>query len=1270
MSKFFIAIYDWFGRHPRTFYGVLAAVVVAVAAMASQISMNENISNFFGNSGDKSRAIFENLEAKDKIVVMLSGEDTEAIIEAADLFVENLQRLYDEQLIRSVISRTDDEFMDECISFVYDYLPIFLDDEGYADLESKTTPEAIGKSVGGVYDLLASPSGMFVGDVVLRDPLGIGTGLLKEFEQFSPNLEYEIYDGRLFTKDLRTMFMFMDPTNDMGDTGRNNRLVTLLEEAEAQAEVAGVTIDCFGGPIVAVYNARQIKRDTAYTMTIALAVILMVLLFSFRNRWVIPLIVIPPAFGAIFALAMVWLIKGSISAIAIGAGTVVLGISLSYSIHIVSHSNHISSPRQILEELSMPLVIGSFTTIGAFAALMFTSSALLYDMGLFAVFALIGTTLFCLIFMPQFLKKIDLSKQSPLLNVIERAVGYGYDTNRWVVGFICVCFAVSLFYWGDVRFSDNLSSLNYVPEHIAKAEARMTEIFGGEEDIYIVTSGDNMDSLSGEYSQLKSIVESHLAEGDIRSATMISNFAVAPAEQQRRIERWNSFWAQHREATLAALGEAARKAGFRDGAFAEFERMITREYEPCGYSSEEIGDVPVVSEWISSANGSHSLLCRIAIDDEHKHEVYRELEALNNVAVVDRAYFSERMVETTNNDFNYILLVSSVIVFAALLLSYGRLELTLLTFLPMCISWVIILGVMALCDIEFNIVNIILATFIFGLGDDFSIFTMDGLIQEYKSGHKVMGAHKTAIFFSAFTAIVGMGVLIFAQHPALKSIAFISVLGLAVVVVVAYTVQPMLFRLLISNQTRSGGFPYTLPSIFNTIYCFGYFLIGCVVIQLWALVLIVLPVGRRRRKTLFHSVIYRFTRLFLRTMITVRTIRENPYGERFDRPSLIIANHQSFVDILLLLSTTPKIVMVTNSWVWHSPFFGWIVRYADFLHSSDGYEALAERLKGCIEDGYSVVVFPEGTRSADCSIKRFHKGAFYLAQLLGLDILPIVIYGTGHISAKRQGFYIKRGIIAERIMQRVACGDSSMGVTYQEQARNFRQWFIGEYRAMEERYDRTSNPYFRDALIKNYIYKGPVLEWYMRIKCRIDGYYDMWDRIIPRNAAVTDVGCGYGQMCIMLGMLSRDRQIVGIDYDETKIEIARRSFLRGDNVGFRCADMRMVDIPASDAILFNDSLHYVDVATQIDILRRAVGSLSQEGMIIIRDGDASRGGQTTIDRTEVWSTKILKFNRVSQPLEFSDAQTIRTFAEENGLDLTVRQCDAATSETLYILRRR
>jgi len=63
---------------------------------------------------------------------------------------------------------------------------------------------------------------------------------------------------------------------------------------------------------------------------------------------------------------------------------------------------------------------------------------------------------------------------------------------------------------------------------------------------------------------------------------------------------------------------------------------------------------------------------------------------------------------------------------------YGRIELALFTFIPMVISWIWILGIAAIFDIKFNFVNIIIATFIFGLGDDFSIFVTDGLLHKYK----------------------------------------------------------------------------------------------------------------------------------------------------------------------------------------------------------------------------------------------------------------------------------------------------------------------------------------------------------------------------------------------------------------------------------------------------------------------------------------------------------------------------------------------------------
>jgi predicted exporter len=135
------------------------------------------------------------------------------------------------------------------------------------------------------------------------------------------------------------MLIFIQPANGMGDTGANDALVSSLEHAESCAEHEGIELEVIGGPIVAVYNARQIKMDSLITGIIALVIIIAVIFFSFRNRRSIPLITIPPIFGVLFALACVWAIQGEISTIAIGAGTVIIGISLSYSIHIVAHLN-------------------------------------------------------------------------------------------------------------------------------------------------------------------------------------------------------------------------------------------------------------------------------------------------------------------------------------------------------------------------------------------------------------------------------------------------------------------------------------------------------------------------------------------------------------------------------------------------------------------------------------------------------------------------------------------------------------------------------------------------------------------------------------------------------------------------------------------------------------------------------------------------------------------------------------------------------------------
>lgn len=1197
MSKIFISIYDWFEKHRVAFFAILISFVVVLAIMASRVSFGENITSFFNNSSDEKNATFENLAVKDKIIVLISGSDPDSIISSAEIFEQEIETLKEENLVSAITANADEETIGNVVSFVYEYLPIFLTDEDYKLLEEKISPKSIANQIGNVYNVLTSPSGMIIGDVVMQDPLNIGTPLLQKFEKYNPNLEYEIYNGRLFTSDLSTMLVFVQPSNGMGETGTNDRLVSVLEEAEAKAEIYGVSIDCIGGPIIAVYNARQIKQDTMITLTLAMVVILLVIYLSFKNKRSIPLIVVPPLFGALFSLAMVWLVKGEISAIAIGVGTVVLGIALSYSIHIVSHLNSKSSPKEIIEELAEPLTIGCFTTIGAFAALIFTPSVLLQDMGLFSVFTLIGTTIFSLVFMPQFLRGFEATKKSPLLEKIEQWVSYRYDGNKWVILSILALFVLTLFFYTDVDFDENMSHINFMPKHIVEAEARSKEIFGDDsKNVYIATGGKDLTALTAEYKELETILEGFKADSIIDDFTTLSDFVIPVALQQERIEKWNNFWAIHKDNVLTEIDKSAQKAGFNAGAFSRFRNILERDYTVCGYSKEEVENVPLISEWITLSENNTSLLSSISIDAQKKEEVYTSLEKLPHTTVIDRGYFSSKMVETTTDEFNYILLVSSLIVFLTLLVSYGRLELTLLTFLPMAISWVIILGLMAIFDIKFNIVNVILATFIFGIGDDFSIFTMDGLLQEYKNGKKVFGAHKIAIFFSAFTAIVGMGVLIFAQHPALKSIALISVLGLSIVVLVSYTIQPMLFRFLVTKQTEKGGFPLTIMGFLNTIYCFLYFLCACIFLQLYMLPILLLPINREKKKLAVHKMIYWIIRFYLYT-VRAKIVRENPYGETYKKPAVIIANHQSFIDVLMMLSTTPKIVMMTKHYVWKSPIFGWIVRYADFFSEGNGYEGLEEKLKERVAEGYSIMVFPEGTRSADCSIQRFHKGAFYLANMLKLDILPMLIYGTGQILSKSQPLYIKNGTIAVRTMQRIEYRDKSFGATYQEQSKMYRKWYKEQYQLYVDEWSNTNDAYFKDAIIKNYIYKGASLEWQMRKKSRLDGYYDSWDKLIPRDATITEIGCGYGQLSFMLALLSPKRTVIGIDTDSEKIELCNHSFLcKNGNVRFVCADFASIDIPKSDIIIFNENLHDIDL--QSDLQQKAEESLKDGGKIL------------------------------------------------------------------------
>ena len=177
------------------------------------------------------------------------------------------------------------------------------------------------------------------------------------------------------------------------------------------------------------------------------------------------------------------------------------------------------------------------------------------------------------------------------------------------------------------------------------------------------------------------------------------------------------------------------------------------------------------------------------------------------------ASLTATIISHLSDNFNYIGWACGFIVFFFLWFSLGSIELALLSFLPMAVSWVWILGIMSLLGIQFNVVNIILATFIFGQGDDYTIFMTEGCQYEYAYRRKMLSSYKHSIIISALIMFIGIGALIIARHPALFALAEVTIIGMFSVVLMAYLFPPLIFRWLVYAKGKERLRPLTLKNI-------------------------------------------------------------------------------------------------------------------------------------------------------------------------------------------------------------------------------------------------------------------------------------------------------------------------------------------------------------------------------------------------------------------------------------------------------------------------
>ena len=248
-----------------------------------------------------------------------------------------------------------------------------------------------------------------------------------------------------------------------------------------------------------------------------------------------------------------------------------------------------------------------------------------------------------------------------------------------------------------------------------------------------------------------------------------------------------------------------------------------------------------------------------------------------------------------------------------------------------------------------------------------------------------------------------------------------------------------------------------LFAVLRTVYSLMFFIITSMFVMT-PIIYVYLSIGKitEQKKYNLHRIIRYMTNFVLvkHKIPGIKYTQQNNANEDFSKPSVIICNHQSHLDLVPLLAVSEKVIVLTADWVWNNPVYKYAIRNAEFLPASSGVENILPQLKSLVERGYSIAVYPEGTRSLDCSIGRFHQGAFYLAQTLNIDILPLVLYGSGKALPKK-GRLLRKWPMHMEIDQRISPESLRQhGETFREQASYMRKYYKERYAQLANRFEQ------------------------------------------------------------------------------------------------------------------------------------------------------------------------------------------------------------------------
>jgi predicted exporter len=767
--------------------GVLLAVIGLSTISRGRLNENENIFDILPQSPDFAnyRELVRIFRPDNKAFFLLkkSGADVDEgkLIQAADDLAAGLTQAVknNARLFPRVVYCLDIDPM-EAVDFFLARQGIFFDQAMQEKISLRLNSAWLSERFTAIKkQLLNSPApGML--RVVANDPLDVCGDHFRTLQELSQGQEkVTLHRGRLFSGDLSTILIMAEPAGEIADVEQARDLVQQVKLifASVRKNHAGIDVAWMSGQRFSVENSQIIRNDVGRIFLVSMILIFFWLWLALRQVRSVMILAMPSIFGFALALFLVSLTNNTISIMAVGMASILLGITDDYGIYILCYGRESGNARQAAGVIRHPLFMAVATTVIAFAALIFSRITILRQLGEMATYAIIGSAVFALYFMPMLISWFGLEK------VQDTGMDVGRVQRRLLeltpARSLLLLVSLSLLLvpgLARLTVEDDLQSFNAVSKGFQRDIKEIGKILPmDQKTVYAVAGADNMQGAL----QLNRDLDLELGrlqkDGALKGISSIAAILPPRSQQAANLERWRKFWDGGNKNILAvALKKAAADSGVSFPVFQPYlQQLDSGEVQPL-----DNGDLPpslqeLVDEYLRSRAGKTYVLTRITPAENSDIEALMEhLRRWNpKLIVADMGVIRTRTMRL----FIDGLLKLSVLIFGLIilfLLAFLRdIRRCLAIVLPLLLASLWTLGLLGWLRVKIDASSCMISIIIFGVIIDYSIYITDSI----KRG--TFGALPVALTLSWFSTMIGFGALLIARHPVLKAFGITTVVS-------------------------------------------------------------------------------------------------------------------------------------------------------------------------------------------------------------------------------------------------------------------------------------------------------------------------------------------------------------------------------------------------------------------------------------------------------------------------------------------------------------